>query len=157
MSRYWSSRASLEIRPITIKRSTWDNGSPAKAKEFQITRSCCSLTLSNKLENLASNRPFWEKEERLSPRVCCTRVWHARAICVCEDIARWVPAVLRLRCRYPAIFGGISCRPDSRVKGLPDNWLKGLSLLTLRRPKLMSHALLNHSWNHRETVWCRMP
>lgn len=46
--------------PITIKRLTQNGATPVKAKESEITRP--SLTLGNKVENLAINRPFQRRE-----------------------------------------------------------------------------------------------
>lgn len=67
MSR-WSSRGSLEMGPITIKRLTQSAATLVKAKESEITRP--SFTPGNKLENLAINRPFQRRgrEKRVKER-----------------------------------------------------------------------------------------
>lgn len=157
MSCYWSSRGSLEIGPITIKRSTRDDGFPAPAKESEITRLCCSLTLSNKLENLASNRPFWEEED-VASYFLYVHKYDMFVQYVCEYTPLSTNDGLRLRCWHHAISGvGISCRPSSEVKGVARQLVKRIIPAYVTRPKLMSHALLNHSRNRRGTVCCRMP
>jgi len=142
MSCCWSSRGSLEIGPIIIKRSTRNGGlsAPTKAKESGITLSF-PLILSNNLENLASNRLFREKREnRRFMFAVCTRMC-SLDLYVYARVLQVPTTVLRLR-RHPAISGRISCHRGSGVKGVARQLVKRIIPAYVTRSKLMPPRII---------------
>lgn len=138
MPRYWSSRGSLEIGPITIKRSTRDGGfsqqPPRKRKSPKLRAHAVPSPSAINSKILRQTTPSGRrKRDCRHVFAVFTRVRHARSV---------YTRILRTeyRRRFFAYAGTSQYLAELVVvqvpglKGLPDNWLKGLSLLTLLGP-----------------------
>lgn len=137
--------------PITIKRSDSKlRPTPCHYDErvYEIARSPhrCSHLPGNKLENLAINRPF--RGERTGCFMFVVSIIRTRTR-VCEDAPAPQHAGHRQRqrqqgrqrrgrfsggCQPPQYLAELVVARVPGLKGSPDNWLKGLSLLTLLGP-----------------------